>query len=412
MSSRPPRLPQPERAQAVPRSPAVSFAAVIDALPLRRNAARQALERWRWMAFPLLLFIFSRAALLGFSQLSLMLVPQLNWEFASRVFLKPYPALDGLCRWDCWHFARIASEGYTEARWTNFFPLYPFLSRFVSVVTTVDINLALLIVSNVASLGTFLLIYRVFTLLADADVARVSLVLFAAYPFAFFQATGYPESLMLFFSALAILLALRGHHIWAGVALGFGVLSRHITMFVGASLLAAQIRERGVNPRRLLFHPAILGLIIPWLFLGAYSLYQYQVFGNPLAFSAARDQPPWSELAWWGIDDLLATTSRSDHVQAMYSYLPFALLTTIGSLALLAKRQWLELAAFAIIFMVVMWSIGMWGLGRYTASCWPAFLPLGAWLAKHPAWQAPVVAGLALFQGLFFYLFIHMYAIL
>jgi hypothetical protein len=364
------------------------------------------------MVYPLLLFIFTRAALLGFSSLSLMLVPNLNWEFGSRESLKHYPSLDGLCRWDCWHFARIASEGYTEARWTNFFPLYPFLSRFVSVVTNIDILLSLLVVSNVASLGTYLLVYRVFTLMADVSVARTSLLLFASYPFAFFQATGYPESLMLCFSALAILLALRGHHIWAGVALGVGVLARHLTMLAGASLLAAQIRERGIGPKRLLLHPAILGLLIPWLFLGAYSFYQYRAFGNPLAFSAARDQPPWSELAWWGIDDLLATTSRIDHVQAMYSYLPFALITTIGSLALLMKRRWLELAAFAVIFMIMLWSIGMWGLGRYTASCWPAFLPLGAWLAKRPEWQGPVVAVLALFQGLFFYLFVHMYAIL
>jgi hypothetical protein len=370
------------------------------------------LERWDWMGFPIMLFVGTRVALLGFSRLSLMLVPTLNWEFGSREYLKHYPSLDGLCRWDCWHFATIASQGYTEARWTNFFPLYPLLARLVSVVTGADINLALLIVSNTASLGAFLLIYRVFLLLADVDVARTSLILFAAYPFAFFQATGYPESLMLLFSALAILLALQGHHIWAGVALGFGVLARHITMIAGASLLAAQVRERGIHPKRLLFHPAILGLAIPWLFFGAYCLYQYRVFGTPFAFAAARDQPPWSDLAWWGIDDLLATESRIDHVQAMYSYLPFALITTIGSLALLAKRQWHVVAAFAVIFMLVMWSIGMWGLGRYTASCWPAFLPLGAWLARRPAWQGPIMAGLALFQGLFFYLFVHMYAIL
>jgi hypothetical protein len=56
--------------------------------------------------------------------------------------------------------------------------------------------------------------------------ARWALTLFGVYPFAFFQAAGYPESLMIFFSALAILLAQREDHIWAGVALGLGVLAR------------------------------------------------------------------------------------------------------------------------------------------------------------------------------------------
>ena len=186
MSSRPQRLAPPEDGQAPPRTPQSSFATVVEATRSRRHEVQRLLERWNWMGFPIMLFIGTRVALLGFSKFSLMLVPTLNWEFGSREYLKQYPSLDGLCRWDCWHFATIASQGYTEARWTNFFPLYPFLSRFVSAVTRTDINLALLIVSNLASLGTFLLIYRVFLLLAEVDVARISLMLFAAYPFAFF----------------------------------------------------------------------------------------------------------------------------------------------------------------------------------------------------------------------------------
>jgi hypothetical protein len=54
----------------------------------------------------------------------------------------------------------------------------------------------------------------------------------------------------------------------------------------------------------------------------------------------------------------------------------------------------------------------VWGLGRYSASCWPAFLPLGAWLSKRANFQGPIVAILAVFQGLFFYLFVHQFPIL
>jgi hypothetical protein len=55
------------------------------------------------------------------------------------------------------------------------------------------------------------------------------------------QAMGYPESLMVLFTALAVYLALRGMHIWAGVALGVGVLARHLSFFAGGSLLVAQV---------------------------------------------------------------------------------------------------------------------------------------------------------------------------
>jgi hypothetical protein len=368
--------------------------------------------RWQWTAFPIVLFICSRIALLGFSQIAMTLVPKLPWEFGSRAFLKERPYLDGLCRWDCWHFAAIARDGYSAPVWTNFFPLFPLLARGLHELTGMPINLAIVVVPNVAGLGALLVIYRIFIMLASEEEARWGLALFAAYPFAFFQATGYPESLMIFFSALAILLALRGNHIWAGVALGMGTLARHLTLFAGAGMLAAQVRQRGLHPKRLLLNSAILGLVVPWLFLGAYLFYQYWRFGNPLAFAAARDKPPWGPMAWWGIRDLLATKDVNDHVHAMYSYLPFALLTTVGSLALLTRKEWIEIAAFGVIFTAVLWNIGMWGLGRYTASCWPAFLPLGVWLAKRPKLQGPAIAMLAIFQGLFFFLFSHMFPIL
>lgn len=378
----------------------------------RQRAARASVTSWKWATFPLLLFIGTRAGLLAFSHIALTLVPDLAWEFGSREVIKSYPALDGLCRWDCWHMGYIAREGYTEARWTNFFPLFPLLVGGLYQLTGIHPNIALLIVPNVASLASFLVIYRVFTMVAEEAGARSALVLFSFYPFAFFQATGYPESLMTFFSALAILLALRGNHMWAGVALGVGVLARHLTMFAGAALLAAQVRERGLHPKRLLLNPSILGLLIPWLFLGGYGLYEYLYWGNPLAFVEARNQPPWSELAWWGVADLFMTTLRTPDVRAMYSYIPFALVTTVGAAALTRRRGWAELAAFGVVFMLAIWVIGMWGIGRYSASCWPAFLPMGVWLSKRPNLQGVVVGIFALFQGLFFYLFVHMFPIL
>ena len=74
------------------------------------------------------------------------------------------------------------------------------------------------------------------------------------------------------------------------------------------------------------------------------------------------------------------------------SYLPFALLPTVGALALLRKPQWWELAAFALILVIVNGAVGIVALGRYMAACWPAFLPLGVWpvpalsAALPPSW--------------------------
>jgi hypothetical protein len=359
--------------------------------------------RWRWIVVPLLIFVFSRAALLGVAYLGLTFLPELYISSGDSPFRQQFPALDAFCRHDCvFWFSAIAERGYWEARATNFFPLFPFLSGALHQITGLPIRLTMLIVANSAGLGALLVVYRIFLALADPD---------AAYSFSFFQATDHPESLMMLFGALAILLALKGHHIWAGVALGVGVLARHLTMFAGAGLLAAQIRQRGRHPRQFLLSPALLGLVIPWLFLGGYCFYQYLRFGDPLAFYHARNDPIWAR-AWWGIDELLTTRERDVEVSVMRSYAVFALIPTIGALALAARRKWAELAAFTISLMLVVWAIGVWGLGRYSAAWWPAFLPLGELLARWPGLRGPVILLFAIFQGLFFYLFTHAFYIL
>jgi Gpi18-like mannosyltransferase len=366
--------------------------------------------RWRWAIYPTVLFFCVRVALMGVSQLGMTVVTKLYWDLIPRDFLQQYPALDGLCRWDCFRFEEIARRGYFERVAVNFFPLYPLTARVLHDLTGLEMHLALLLISNIASFGSYLLIYHLFIMLANEDAARWGLALFAAYPFAFFQATGYPESLMIFTSSLAILLALKGHHVWAGTVLGFGVLARHLTMFAGAALLIAQVRQRGLRPRAFLLSFSILGLIIPWLFLAVYSMFQYYTFGDPFTFWRVRSE--WGSLAWWGIITLIRPPEWNEHVPIMYSYVPFALLVTVGALALLTRKQWYELASFTLLLLVMLWFTGVWGLGRYSASCWPAFLPLGVWLSKRPLWQSPAIAFLAIFQGLFFFVFSHGYPIL
>ena len=51
-------------------------------------------------------------------------------------------------------------------------------------------------------------------------------------------------------------------------------------------------------------------------------------------------------------------------------------------------------------------------MGRYTASCWAAFVPLGVWLSRRPLLQTPVVASFALLQGMMFFLVQHQFSIL
>jgi mannosyltransferase PIG-V len=365
-------------------------------------------RRWRWVAFPLTLWAVTRVAIVGFGSLSMTFVPGLVQSAGlHREYLLRHTSIEGLCRWDCRFFQDLANHGYVHEGYTNFFPLYPLLARALHEVTGLHIDLCLILVPNLAALGGLLVLYRLVTFLEDELAAKWTLMLFISFPFAFFQAMAYPESLMVLFTALAVYLALRGSHIWAGVALGVGVLARHLSLFAGGSLVVAQVKQRP-SVRRFLLSPALLGLVIPWLFLGAYCAYQYVRFGDALAFVKVRDN--WGPVAWWGVADWWRNGPPRNVV--MGSYVVFALPAVAAAVASLFRRKWWELAGFSVPMLLVLFYSGIWGMGRYTASCWAAFVPLGVWLSRRPLLQTPVVASFALLQGMMFFLVQHQFSIL
>jgi hypothetical protein len=116
------------------------------------------LGRWHWMLFPVGLFLCSRAALFSFSWLALTLTPFVGAETEQRVFMRQYPLVDGLYRWDSEWFFRIAERGYEVPMNTNFFPLLPLLARIVHLGTDIHLRFALLVVANVDSFAAYLMV--------------------------------------------------------------------------------------------------------------------------------------------------------------------------------------------------------------------------------------------------------------
>lgn len=368
-----------------------------------------------WLArngtYPLKLFLLTRAGYMAASYVGLSLVPGLWYHPEARQkFLEPYPLIDGLCRWDCGWFVHIYRDGYINAEYAKVFPLLPALGWFFEKTLGVHHLITFLVVPNLCALAAYYVLYRMFRELNGEEAARWGLAAFVAYPFAYYQAAAYPESLMLLASALGIWLAMKGRHIWAGVAVGLGTMARHLTIFAGAGLVAAQVRQRGLHPRKLLLHPAVLGLVVPWLFVGAFAWHLQVKVGDPLAFWNSRTIG-WGPVVWYGVHDVIKHATFADRPE-WFLYMGFALWPLAGTIALLTRKQWIELAAFGAVLMYVLLTGGAVALGRYSASVWPAFLPLGVWLAKRPNWQIPVLVTSALLQGLFFFLYSHQWRIL
>jgi hypothetical protein len=363
---------------------------------------RYLLARWQWSLFPFGLWVITRLSLLMLGYISLTLTPGLRGSASAS--LRSFPALDALCCWDCGWFDQIARVGYSSAYETNFWPGLPMAARALTKLTGMRVGIAILTISNLACLGAYLTIYRLFVRLDGTLAARAALILFAVYPFAFFHASGYPETIMIFTSAAALSLAMAERHALAGIILGLGILSRHLTVLLGGGLLAAQLHQRGL--RRFFLHPAILALGLPFAVAGIYMIYCQWAWGDALSSMHARNV--WGQTAWWGVGDAIHQFGHRPHIA---SFIPFALLPAIGSVALLRSRKYVELAAATIPLMGVLWLIGAFGLGRYSASCWPAFLPLGKWYVRHPRWQVPLLLFFGLAQGWFFFLHSHHYEI-
>jgi len=359
--------------------------------------------RSRGWLFPVWAFLLSRSAIFLETQWSLAIDPRLHRPGGPLSF----PALEGLCRWDCGWFETIATRGYVQPTFANFFPLFPLLGKAVSAVTQLPLSISFVLSANLVALVSLVVIYRIFSDLEGEAVARVALSLFVAWPFSFFQAAGYPESIMVLTTALAVLWSQRGQHIRAGVALGIGILARHLTLVGGFSLLVAQIQQRGLRLRQLLWNRAALGLVMPIAIASLYGLFLWVRFGDPAAWWKARQQG-WGEPAWYG---LLTFFRHSNWEPQIGVYVLLSIIPGIGAFMLLRKREWRVLAAYAVALMVVLWAIGLMGLGRYTGSCWAAFLPLASWMERRPWLQFPVVSAFAVLQGMFIYLFVHSYPI-
>ncbi|MGD0835643.1 MAG: hypothetical protein ABSB49_03245 [Polyangia bacterium] len=369
-------------------------------------------EAW---IFPLALFVSTRVALLASSYMgNVLTLGSDSSDSASRcLILRSNPALHSFCCWDCGWFNLIATEGFGTVESAQVFPLLPLLAWLLKISLRIPSPYGLILVANLASLASYCVLFRLFRRLEGTAAARWGLGALVAYPFHFFQAVGYSESLMVFTSALAILFALEGRHVRAGLALGFGVLARHITLFAGPGLLLAQIRERGLRPKPLLLSRGLVGLALPFLFLGAWVVYLHSLFHTWTTLHDARMASWWGRAgrAYWGVLDTVKHIPYQQHPE-YYFYLFFAAIPASGAVALFFRQRWAELAWPALVLLVLCYTSGGASLGRYTGSCWPAFLPIGIWLTRKPRLAPILLGGLMLIQGLFFFLHGHGFEVL
>jgi mannosyltransferase PIG-V len=202
--------------------------------------------------------------------------------------------VDVWARWDSVWFLRIAEHGYGSAEEATaaFYPLYPLLVGALGRVLLGHYVLAGVLISLAATLGAFVLLYRLAEPKLGAEGARRAVLYLAVFPFAVFLGAVYSEALFLFLALAAFVLAERGSFLGAGAAAGLAWLTRPL----GVALLPALALLAWRTPRR---RDALLRLAAAPALFALYPLWLWWRIGDPWAFLGAEDV--WGRhLSWAG----------------------------------------------------------------------------------------------------------------
>lgn len=304
-------------------------------------------------------------------------------------------ALAGMwLRWDTAWYVEIAKHGYACYGSSAFLPLYPLLIRILGTLFLGNDLAAALVISSLASLVVFYLLYRLAQeLTGSAAIAKGAVIALAVFPTSFFLMAGYTESLFLALAIGAYLAARRGFWLSAGALATLATLTRlqGIILLVplGLELFLAQ-RQLLTRPRiwlALLLAPAALLCYVLFIRLSAGIAFPWEPLSSTQGVWHLSFGWPWEGT----IHDMQAIFADPS-VVTLFSFKlvdPLCALLFLGCTVLALRRLNLPLAAF----LLVMWVISVTKLNadgfttsisRYMLALFPAFIVLAIEIARWP----------------------------
>lgn len=257
------------------------------------SIARGARSIWRyalaaWLGQRLLL-----GALVAFFQ-SLMGV------LSPRAFFLIWTALDG--QW----YISIARDDYYTIPQAAYYPLYPLMMRLTAPLTGGNLALAGIILSNLFTLGAFILLGYLVAQAFGSRVAQRVLLFYAIFPTGFFLVADYTEGLFLLLSVATFLCIRQRRWLLSGALITLATLTRA----PGALLLVPLVIEawQTLRPRwPALGHEwrlretlmLVCAITAPLLAFLAFQIYLAQVYGMSNVVSRAIAQPQWRRYLDW-----------------------------------------------------------------------------------------------------------------
>lgn len=189
--------------------------------------------------------------------------------------------------WDGGHYVVLAEHGYLNNIGSQdraaFFPLYPLLMKALSWFPGVNVQLAGILISFASLLLMVWFLTEYIQRKHGEDVARGTILILMATPYAVFLTAVYTESLFMLLAILSLWLADRKHWGSAAIVVGLATATRVTGLALVPALLWLAYRNRESLGK-------LLGLaLVSVSGISGYMLYSWSSMDNPLAFLAAQE---------------------------------------------------------------------------------------------------------------------------
>lgn len=227
--------------------------------------------------------------------------------------------------WDGEWYLRIAQNGYQSNDSTSaFFPIFPIVVKAVGFLLGENYLLAGVLVSSIATLVVFILLYELVKRDFNRNIASRTTLYLAVFPTAFFLLAIYSEALFLALVLAAFLVARHYRNWWlAALLVALATLTRswgialvvpfawewwqqqpNLVLHFRRQLPTTRSRQatRGVTVRveaRPALKSGMTLLIAPILALAAWFLFNGLALGDPFNFIKIQSEYPWNRHTAW-----------------------------------------------------------------------------------------------------------------
>lgn len=289
------------------------------------------------------------------------------------------PFLERWQHWDAKLLVDIARSGYggdpegsPDPGLPAFFPGMPLALRLFHVIVP-DWSLAGLLISLVAGTVAMVALARLGEFEGPEGTGWRAVLALLLFPTAVFLFAGYTESLFLAFAIPSWLHARRGNWMAAGLLAAGGSCVRITGLFLALALIVEFVMRRG-EARKAGW------LLVPFVPLVLYSVYQHARTGDWLAWQHAQEAG-WGRQMVWPWQSFLTTWHMAmgdgQFVWAFRMEIAGAVLGVAVVAWLLATRRWSEFIYVGLQLGALLFSAYYLSIPRAALLWWPLWVMLG-----------------------------------